>query len=504
MGEEANTSSAPAGKRPGGISSFFLLSFGYVAARFILGLARTRLLTEVLSKDLYGSLTLIVMSVTFACSMLSLGGYEFLVRRLPGLSPAAQQGWLRLLLVRLALPAWLVAGVVLVTGKSLGYLSLLQWSDAGLVFIAMGLTSWLFYRTFYFYGCGQLARVRLLQLFQHDLWFLAIAGVGLAAVLSFSLLLGIWTVWLGALCAAVIIVTGRVRGDIAQAGSMREAVKYGLPLLPMIAGDILFRVADRYLILIYQNMTVVAEYTLCMNIAMIAVIVGASLLDIKIPALYAERNLIADGKISEPSSGMAALFSVMLRLGLAIGIVAALVLVLFSDEVLRLLSGPAFHSSAPLLAWTAPVPILFLVSSVISRGLLTMDRSRLVGGTTLAAAVFNVLLSAYFIPRWGARGAALAITVSLFALSVVLGWELGVKRWIKRSSLKPFSLLVFAAFGAAAFHMLNILMPSEFPAVARLAAGGLLAAVALVVTGSISPADFRHTSADVAIEPLPE
>lgn len=182
--QEQDQSKTTAGSL-GRFSRFFVLSFGYVAFRFLLSPLRTRLLTEVLSKELYGSLTLAVMTLTFAATLSSLGGFEFLVRRLPGQAPALQKGWLQLLLRRLALPGWLVAGGVMVIVWSAGWVTRLSVTDLTLLWVALGLTSWLLYRIFYSLGCGDLVRVRTIQMLQNDLWFIAILAGGTWAAVFF-------------------------------------------------------------------------------------------------------------------------------------------------------------------------------------------------------------------------------------------------------------------------------------------------------------------------------
>ena len=336
-----------------------------------------------------------------------------------------------------------------------------------------------------------------MQLFQHDLWFFAIAGAAIAGAAYFTALVGVWLAWLTVLVVVVTRLTGTVRGSGRPAGTVGDAVSFGLPLLPMIAGDILFRIADRYLLLGYQNMSVVAEYTLCMNIAMIAYTVGASLMDLKIPALYAARNAASGASGGGPTEEMRAIFSVMLRLVLGAGIPASLALVFFSRDILRLLSGPAFHEAAPLLPWTAPVPVLFLVVAVWSRGLLAMDRSRLVGGMTLAAALVSGGLSFLLIPGGGAPGAASAISISLLALVVGLGWQLRWTHWMAWSAVRPWSLFLLTVMCVAGFAGILEWLPMEEPWW-RLAAGGLWALVALAGSRTYAMSDFRTPSRQTA------
>lgn len=474
----------------GGYSRFFVLSFGYVAFRFLLSPLRTRLLTEVLSKELYGSLTLAVMTLTFAATLSSLGGFEFLVRRLPGQAPALQKGWLLLLLRRLALPGWLAAGAVVLIARSAGWVSpVLSTTDLTLLWLALGLTSWLLYRIFYSLGCGDLVRVRTIQMLQNDLWFIAILAGGTWAAASLTHALGVWTGWL-AVTVLLVRLWARLPKDILHPpAGIGEVIRYGAPLLPMICGEILFRLADRYVLLGFFDIRIVAEYTLGMNVTMMVFVVGASLLDLTIPALFAARNVqMHNTEQVGPSEDMRRIFGIMVRHVWGISLPAGAALCFFHRDIYGIVSGPAFREASVLLPWMAFIPLAFLTVTVVSRALLAMDRSRLVGGATLTAAVMNLGLDLVVVPRWGAIGAALATLCSMVLLAVVLGQVLGWRTWLRRKEVRPGAILVATAICAGGFALIDR-GGAEWSGWLRLLAGGLLTVAALLGCRIFSPKD---------------
>lgn len=474
----------------GGYFRFFVLSFGYVAFRFLLSPLRTRLLTEVLSKELYGSLTLAVMTLTFTATLSSLGGFEFLVRRLPGQVPALQKGWLLLLLRRLALPGWLAVGAVVLIARSAGWVSpFLSTTDLSLLWLALGLTSWLLYRVFYSLGCGDLVRVRTIQLLQNDLWFVAILAGGTWAAASLTHAVGVWTGWLAVTVLVVRLWARLPKDTLHPPAGIGTVIRYGAPLLPMICGEILFRLADRYVLLGFFDIRIVAEYTLGMNVTMMVFVVGASLLDLTIPALYAACNRQVRTEQAGPSEDMRRVFGIMVRHVWGISLPAGVALCFFHRDIYGIVSGPAFRDASVLLPWMAFIPLAFLTVTVVSRALLAMDRSRLVGGATLTVAVMNLGLDLVVVPRWGAIGAAMATLFSMVLLAVVLGQVLGWQTWLRREEVRPGAIFVATVVCVGGFALIDR-YGAEWSGWLRLLAGGGLTGAALLGCRIFTPKDM--------------
>lgn len=454
--------------RGGRLSRYFLFSFGYIALRFLLGPLRTRLLTEQLSKEFYGTLTLAVMTITALSILLALGSYEFLVRRLPGLSVDRQKGWLSLLLRRIALPGWLIVGAIAAIVKAVGLFPQLTLADTACLWVDLGLTLWLLYHVSYALGGGRIAVVRFIQIFQNDLWFLAIFAAGTWVASAFAHALWIWTAWLAVLALAVWRLDHRPGPTTLPDGEgLSDVFSYGLPLIPMIAGEILYRIADRYLLLGFFDMAVVAEYTLAMNIAMMAYVTSASVLDIDLPHLNAASNCNRprNSRIPAPppTAEMRDIFSMMLRHVSGLGILLGLGLAIFRHDIFAIISGPEFRDAAPLLPWMAPIPMAFLLSTTASRAMLAQNRSRQVGAATLIAALLNLAMDTLTVPLWGARGAAISTFISLLALAIYLFCRLHPTQWISLHSWRPFRLLFMAAICAVAYIGIQRYLPTAGP-----------------------------------------
>ncbi|HEU5042265.1 MAG TPA: oligosaccharide flippase family protein [Gemmatimonadales bacterium] len=117
-------------------------------------------------------------------------------------------------------------------------------------------------------------------------------------------------------------------------------------------------------------------------------------------------------------SGLRALFGRLARTSLAVGAVAALLVILTADLVVRIVFGPGYDDAVPL------VRTLFLGTPMLFTGLLAvalihalhLERSAIRAGAWCVAA--NVLLNAAAIPLWGSLGAAV-VTLATQALWTV-------------------------------------------------------------------------------------
>jgi O-antigen/teichoic acid export membrane protein len=81
--------------------------------------------------------------------------------------------------------------------------------------------------------------------------------------------------------------------------------------------------------------------------------------------------------------------------------------------------GPAFASSVVLIPWVALGYTFNAVRNLMTGYLYIAERTRLLGGLTLSAAVLNALLNFLFIGFWGALGAAIATAFTFAYVAAV-------------------------------------------------------------------------------------
>lgn len=475
--------------------NLFFASFGYVAIRMLIAPVRIKLLTSLLTKEDYGLLTLIMLTVSFITLIFSLGSLEYMLRKLPGRPATVQYQTLRTVM------SWFgrLAAVVALAGAAL----LLIWQPgkvgltphqvaacALILFLTVHLTQFVYFLM----GRSQYAQSRLMMLLSADAWFLPLLGFMWWMQIHISFMLWLWTIWLaGSLAAALIWV--KPRDLLAQAPSrplLHEILRFGMPLMPMIMGEWIFQMQDRYILLAFTDLETVADYTLCFNLAWVGTATGTALLDLLITEFYKARNRVPAHYLNNLTAHapLRKAFTMMLRYGLLLGLPIVMALWLARDPIVRLLSSPQFAQAIPLMRWVAPLPGLYLLVIIAGRTLVAMDCGTVVGIGTLFAAGANLILSLLLTPWLAARGVALSGCLAYGGLALYLGFRARLWRWVNLSELRPGRLLVFALLCGGALHSAVAGLPGH-PLTALLLAGAICLA-AMPLLGLTRLDDIRH------------
>ncbi|MCX7818657.1 MAG: polysaccharide biosynthesis C-terminal domain-containing protein [Kiritimatiellae bacterium] len=468
-------------------------SFGFVALRFLLTPVRIKLLTNLLARQVYGSLMLISTTVAFGALALSFGAFEFVLRRLPG-RPRAEQGEL-LVSVLSGLAA---IGAVVVP---VGTWALMRWPPRKLSpeIAASALAPPLLVAALLLLlGCvfallatRRYGAARWLQILASDLWFLPVALLAAAGRAGPREVMWAWVLWVWAatgaalvLCAPLVLRTGaRVSAE-----RLREWLAFGLPLMPMVLGDWLFRLVDQYVLLAVRDAHTLAAYALAVNIAMVGYFAGTAALDLLIAEFHRRRNIAPD-PAAPPSAELREVVAAMVRTALVIGIATAAVLLGAGDALVRVLSSAAYDDAAALLQWTALMPLAFMLVLIAARLQAALGRSRWVGVWTLAAAALAFGLNLALTPRWGGAGAAAATTLALVVLAAVLGGPLCAHGWLDPVALRPGRVGAAALVSAVALATWQLARIATGPAVQLLVAA-TIAAGAPLATGALRRADL--------------
>lgn len=424
-----------------------LASLGFIALRFLLVPVRIKILASLLDKEEYGTLTLVSLTVSCLAVIFSLGSLEFLRSRSPGKSESFQYGALGSAM-RLGVIAVALLGVPIM-------LLLILWKPAKLNletpdFLITGalllLTLNVIQRVHFLLGQQRFVYARTSQLLYADAWFLFIIPFCFFGTLSVRTVLWIWLGWM----ILTTILThqwtgiGKLWSIKTERVSTREILLFGLPLLPMMLGDWLFRIQDRYVLIWLKDVAAVGNYSLCLNISMVGYMAGMSLVEIFNSEFFRQANTAGERDISTLSSRpeVQALVQLKVRYGLILTIPAAAALAQCGEAVILVLSNDRFLDAVPILAWTAPVAILFLVYFILGRLMMVIGLNRIFGISTLLAAVLNLALNFLLVPPLGERGTALATIISLILLNCILAWMVRLPRWLPLTSVRPVRLVV--------------------------------------------------------------
>ena len=482
-------------------------SVGYVAIRFLIAPIRIKLLTSLLSKEDYGLLTLIMLTVSFITLISSLGSLEFMLRKLPGRDAAYQFQTLRTVATYFGILAGIigVAGVCVLVAwqpETLG----LRPSDLIAVALILVFTVHLIQLVFFLMARSQYAQSRLLMLLYADAWFLPILGFMWYIELTVSFMLWLWVVWL-ALSIVFSQVYVRTRELLRHAPSrnlLRRILTFGVPLLPMIMGEWIFQVQDRYVLLAFTDLEAVANFTLCFNIAWVGVATGTSMLDLLITEFYKARNRVASSDFNTlvTNESLRRSFTMLLRYGLVLSTPIVLALWFAGLPIILLLSDPKFADAAYIMRWVAPLPLLYLMVVVAGRTLMAVDRGGIVGVGTLCAAGLHLVLAIILAPLLAERGVALAGCLAYGVLAIYLGGRVRLLRWINWKELRPYRLIAFIVVSAAGWHIATTSMESRTLPVLLL--GGMISLAAMFGLGLLRKTDIQQIRDSMQVPPEPE
>lgn len=469
-------------------------SLGFVALRLLITPVRIKLLTSLLSKADYGLLTFVMLIISFVTLVSSLGSIEFLMRKLPGRDEDYQFGVLRTVMTWFGAAACVIAlagaAFLIVARPEKLPLTPSQAVAGGLLLV---LTVHLTQLVYFLLGRGAYSQSRLLMLLYTDAWFLPLLAFAWSGRVTVGFMLWLWVAWLflSILFSQIYVPARRVLRCPASRDTLRSILAFGVPLLPVIMGEWIFQIQDRFVILGFMNLESLANYTLCFNIAWVGVSTGTSVVDVLLTEFFKLRNRNPSHRIEDllADAALRRSFSVMLRYALAIALPIAAALWFAGLPMILLLSDPKFADAAHLMRWVTPMPILYLLFVIAGRTMMALDRGAAVGGATLAAALGNLVLSMFFVPWLGERGAALSGCLSYAVLALYLSSRCRFLAWIDWHELRPWRLAALVLISSLGF--LAAVRWIEAAPLIKLLVGGLPVPVALFGLGLVRKSDLH-------------
>jgi O-antigen/teichoic acid export membrane protein len=249
------------------------------------------------------------------------------------------------------------------------------------------------------YGMLSLLQVALFLGF--TLLSVLVLGWGVAGILYSQLLAtAIW-----AIGAVVAIAPDLVRRP--QISIAKDLLKFGLPLLP--AGPLMWIVdlSDRYLIERYVSTQEVGLYSLGYRFGQVMIILVTAMTLAWPPLSY---RILGE---ADPE----AIYSRITSLYLAGAGLVWLAVSLFGHEMVVLLSPEEFHAAAIYIAPVGFGYLLYGLYVLSVTGLGVAKKSGPISWVTLVAAVVNVGLNVWLIPRFGALVAAYTTVIAYAILT---------------------------------------------------------------------------------------
>jgi O-antigen/teichoic acid export membrane protein len=240
-------------------------------------------------------------------------------------------------------------------------------------------------------------------------------GLSLAFVLGFDK--GVEGVLLGSLLAAAAILPVRVWVTRAllrprfSLGVLREALAFGLPLVPAAAALWTFAVSDRIILGKQASLRELGLYTVATSVASLLTFLFAPLGQAWTPHAYQAYE-------RDPDAARAFYGRVLTYIVVAFGLLCVAVTA-FADQLLRVLTPAEFRGASVAVAPLALGAVAYATIYVTSLAFGLRRKTAYVPALLWIAATANVALNLLLVPAYGIRASAWATAASSVLLTVL-------------------------------------------------------------------------------------
>ena len=243
--------------------------------------------------------------------------------------------------------------------------------------------------------------------------------------LSLLMVVGLGTDWEGRVAAQVMasLTLGSLalfllcRGDLGRfrynPASVRNALRFGIPLIPHAIGSIVIGQTDRIFLTNMVGVAATGVYSIAYQFGMMIELAAGSFNQAYVPWLY--RNL----GLNDATAKRRIVKLTYLYFGVILA--CALLLALIVPPFLRFFVGSAFVGAGDYIFWSALGFAFGGMYYMVANYIFYAERTSALASVTFLTAVLNVGFSYALIRRNGAVGAAQATTLSMFT-SFILTW----------------------------------------------------------------------------------
>jgi len=257
-----------------------------------------------------------------------------------------------------------------------------------------------------------------------NILFLLLLLVVVLLVLPFHWVFYAYLISLGIACFLLITYTVKQLPSPVKIGQVtlinqvaRELIAFSLPLLGVAMLNLIIGWADTIMLGLFKTSQEVGLYNVASPLAnfISAPLVAMALIYMPVTSgLYAQR-LIPEIRRN---------FSVLTRWLCSATMPLFLILFLFPETVLSFLFGSSYSLAANALRILS---LGFIISNLLGpnrAALVAMGKSRFIVWATLVTAVLNIGLNIALIPPLGIEGAAIAATVALVSINLIVSWKI--------------------------------------------------------------------------------
>ena len=285
--------------------------------------------------------------------------------------------------------------------------------------------------------------VTIIGTFAGNVLFIVILRLGVTGMILTPIVTG-----LGVWVAGMILARKMIGAPSPRV--MKILLRSGAILLPTMLAAWALQVSDRLFLGQHVNETELGYYAIANRMAGLVGVAMAPIYSAWTPLALAVQQQM--GAVDRYISMSRYLIGAVLVVGLGIG--------LFANEILLVLTRPAYLPAAPYVGFLVYVHIFSGFGAVFSTGALIGKQLASVTGAVVAGALLNLLLNMLLIPRFGIGGATLATVIGYGVPQIILYW------WLQRHYPIPYPMGRFlAALGIQfALQMVGVWVPAvAFP-----------------------------------------
>lgn len=248
-----------------------------------------------------------------------------------------------------------------------------------------------------------------------------------------------------------------LRIDVSK---LKLTLLFGLPLIPHAMSGWILTFIDRFMIERISGLSQVGIYSLGYNLGLAMSIIVTSINLAWVPFFFETAK-----KRGEKAPKI---FSKIIIYYTLVIITIALILSVFSKEIVVIFSTPAYYSASvvmPIIVVTYAVQGFYFIAV---NALFLKSKTTFIAITTTVIAVTNILLNLYLIPKFGILGAAWATLLSFLFFYLVI-YKLAQKyyyiHYFWDRMLKIIFVAIFVYIISTFIHTENIMMSGLYKAV---------------------------------------
>jgi O-antigen/teichoic acid export membrane protein len=261
--------------------------------------------------------------------------------------------------------------------------------------------------------------------------------------------------------------------------TLRRGLRFSIPLIPNLAGAWISGFSNRLIIAHYGTSAEVGLFTIAVQLGYVIYFVNDAITQVQGPIAMSALTEDTEAGKRQMSEFVSVFVWSMLLVWLGV--------TLFAEEILELLTAPAYHSAYTLVGIIALAYAVAGLYRVFTTVLSYHHRLWVISVGAVASAALSVAAMFAFVPEYGADAAAWAFLGSTVLYTGVLGYASQRTDRIPLNWPLLVPVLALAAVVTAGYLVLERIDPSELVAVPVKAALLLIYAGAIFVLPPLAP-----------------